>query len=77
VPRLAPPRRHRHRSHPGCSGLRTQFGLINDGTTFGLALLVIVVATLSKIVGVALPCMAFKIPPRMSVVIGVLMSCKG
>ena len=28
-----------------CSGLRTQFGLINDGTTFGLALLVIVVAT--------------------------------
>ena len=31
------------------SGLRTQFGLINDGQTAGVAILVIVVATVSKV----------------------------
>ena len=59
------------------SGLRTQFGLISDGRIFGLALLVIVVATVSKLVGVALPCYYMGIPPRLSGIIGVLMSCKG
>ena len=59
------------------SGLRTQFGLISDGRTFGMALLVITVATLSKIVGITLPCMYYQIPTRLSLIIGVLMSCKG
>ena len=31
----------------------------------------------SKIVGITLPCMYYRIPLRMSLVIGVLMSCKG
>ena len=35
-----------------CSGLKTQFGLINDGQTVGYTILIIVVAWLSKVRGV-------------------------
>ena len=59
------------------SGLRTQFGLINDGYSVGMTLLVIVVATASKIIGISLPCCALGIPFRTSATLGVLMSCKG
>jgi Kef-type K+ transport system membrane component KefB len=59
------------------SGLRTQFGLIDDGLSVGLAVLVIVVATVTKIIGISVPCVYLGIPKRISVVIGVLMSCKG
>jgi Kef-type K+ transport system membrane component KefB len=38
------------------AGLKTQFGLIADGETAGLAILVIVVATVSKFLGIAVPC---------------------
>ncbi len=59
------------------SGLKTQFGLINTWPILGLSVLVIVVATVSKIIGITLPCMYMGMPARISTVLGVLMSCKG
>jgi Kef-type K+ transport system membrane component KefB len=68
------------------SGLRTQFGLINDGTAVGMCILVIAVATLSKIVGIMFPFWFMRLwnplklpqlPTRVTAIMGVLMSCKG
>lgn len=59
------------------SGLRTQFGLINDGLSVGYCILVIFVATASKVVGIMGPCMYAGVPFRISGIIGILMSCKG
>lgn len=59
------------------SGLKTQFGLINDLHTAGFSVLLIVVATISKILGVYVPLRMTKSPPHTSMTIAVLMSCKG
>lgn len=59
------------------SGLRTQFGLINDSTSVGYCVLLIFVATLTKIIGIWTPCVYLGIPKRISLVISILMSCKG
>ena len=60
------------------SGLRTQFGLINDGEAVGVCILLIVIATVTKLVGVSLPLIyQYGFPKRISAVIGVLMACKG
>ena len=59
------------------SGLKTQFGLLNSWEGIGYALLVIVVATVSKATGTFFPCLYLGIPPRMAGVVSALMSCKG
>ena len=59
------------------SGLRTQFGLIDSGTAVGLCILFIVVATVSKLVGIFAPCWWLGVPTRFSLVLGILMTCKG
>ena len=59
------------------SGLKTQFGLLNTGEGVGYAILVIVVATVSKATGTFFPCLYLGIPPRMAGVVSALMSCKG
>lgn len=48
------------------SGLKTQFGLIDDGASVGLALLVVLVATVTKIIGIMIPCWWLKFPCRMN-----------
>ena len=58
------------------SGLRTQFGLINSAEVLGYTVLVIVVATASKLLGIMLPALYFRLPARTSGVVAVLMSCK-
>jgi hypothetical protein len=42
-----------------------------------MAILMIAVATVSKIIGIMIPCWYMKVPTRMGGVIAVLMSCKG
>jgi Kef-type K+ transport system membrane component KefB len=60
------------------SGLRTQFGLINDGEAVGVCILLIVIATVTKLIGVTLPLIfRYGFPARISSVIGILMACKG
>ncbi|KAG4031517.1 hypothetical protein MFRU_009g02880 [Monilinia fructicola] len=59
------------------SGLSTNLGLLNDGTTWGYVIAVIVVAFSGKIIGGTLAARACKLVWRESLSIGVLMSCKG
>eukprot|EP00123_Amoebidium_parasiticum_P015505 comp23002_c0_seq1/m.36671 comp23002_c0_seq1/g.36671 ORF comp23002_c0_seq1/g.36671 comp23002_c0_seq1/m.36671 type:complete len:931 (-) comp23002_c0_seq1:405-3197(-) len=58
------------------SGLRTQITAVNTAEGWGVAILVIVCAC-SKIVGATGTCLAFRLPLRESLAVGVLMNTKG
>lgn len=59
------------------SGLKTQFGLIDSGEAWGLTILFVVAATVTKVAGIFAPCWWMRVPARISLVLGVLMACKG
>lgn len=59
------------------SGLKTDLGLLNNGSIWGWAFCVIIVAFLSKFIGCALAAKANKYTWRESAAVGSLMSCKG
>lgn len=59
------------------SGLSTNLGLLDNGTTWGYVVAVIAVAFSGKIVGGTLAARSCKLVWRESLTIGVLMSCKG
>ncbi|GBB96608.1 hypothetical protein RclHR1_27980001 [Rhizophagus clarus] len=59
------------------SGIKTQIGLLNDGTSWGWVILVIVIAMFGKITGATLAARLNKMAWRESLTIGVFMSCKG
>lgn len=59
------------------SGLSTDLGLLDDGTTWAYVIAVIAIAFFGKIAGGALAARACKLLWRESAAIGVLMSCKG
>ncbi|CAE6384601.1 unnamed protein product, partial [Rhizoctonia solani] len=59
------------------SGLKTDLGLLNDGTAWGYTFLVIVVAFLGKFVGCAVTARFMGFNTREAGAIGMLMSCKG
>ncbi|ORY61338.1 K+/H+ antiporter 1 [Pseudomassariella vexata] len=59
------------------SGLNTDLSLLNDGTTWGYTIAVIVIAFAGKIIGGTLAARAMKLVWRESFTIGALMSCKG
>ncbi len=59
------------------SGLKTDFSKIDSAESWGLAILLIVVAIGSKYVSVYAACRAVAIPPIMSKVVSALMTCKG
>ncbi|QRW16338.1 potassium/sodium hyperpolarization-activated cyclic nucleotide-gated channel 4 [Rhizoctonia solani] len=59
------------------SGLKTDLGLLNDGTAWGYTFLVIVVAFLGKFIGCAVTARLMGFNTRESGAIGMLMSCKG
>lgn len=59
------------------SGLNTNLGLLNDGTTWGYVIGIIACAFSGKIIGGTLAARANKLLWRESFTIGALMSCKG
>lgn len=59
------------------SGLSTNLGLLNTGTTWGYVIGVIAIAFSAKIIGGTLAARACRAVWRESFTIGVLMSCKG
>lgn len=59
------------------SGLSTNLGLLNDGTTWAYVIGVIAVAFAGKIIGGTLAARFNKLEWRESLTIGCLMSCKG
>ncbi|ORY87139.1 Sodium/hydrogen exchanger family-domain-containing protein, partial [Protomyces lactucae-debilis] len=59
------------------SGLKTDIGLLNDGKAWGYTILIIIMATASKVVGSMLAARLNGFLWRESLVVGVLMSCKG
>lgn len=59
------------------SGLKTNLGLLDNGITWGYAILLIVVAFLGKFVGCAATAKLVGFDLRESGAIGALMSCKG
>ncbi|KAJ2714207.1 K(+)/H(+) antiporter [Coemansia spiralis] len=59
------------------SGLKTNLSDLNDGTTWGLLVLICVVAFIGKIVGCGLAARFSKFTWRESITIGFLMNCKG
>lgn len=59
------------------SGLRTDFALLDSGDVWGLCIVLIVVATASKVVAVMVPARYFGLSWRHSLAFGILMSCKG
>ena len=59
------------------SGLRTDFGLIDSGEAVGLCALLIAVAAASKAGAVYLGCRYSAIPPVMSRIVSVVVTCKG
>ncbi|KAJ1822656.1 hypothetical protein LPJ56_000643 [Coemansia sp. RSA 2599] len=59
------------------SGLKTNLSSLNDGKTWGLLVLVCVVAFLGKTVGCTLAARLSKFTWRESLTIGILMDCKG
>ncbi|CAE6386161.1 unnamed protein product [Rhizoctonia solani] len=59
------------------SGLKTDLGLLNDGTAWGYTFLVIAVAFFGKFIGCALPARFLGFNNREAGAIGMLMSCKG
>ncbi|ETW84079.1 potassium:hydrogen antiporter [Heterobasidion irregulare TC 32-1] len=59
------------------SGLRTDFGTLDTGLTWGYTILICVVAFFSKFLSCGLTAKAFGFNPRESGAIGILMSCKG
>ncbi|KAJ2757524.1 hypothetical protein IWQ57_007071, partial [Coemansia nantahalensis] len=59
------------------SGLKTNLSDLNDGTTWGLLVLICVVAFVGKIVGCSAAARFSKFTWRESVTIGFLMNCKG
>ncbi|KAJ1987711.1 K(+)/H(+) antiporter [Dimargaris cristalligena] len=59
------------------SGLKTNLGSLDDGLTWGLLVLVIVVACGGKIIGCTIAARFSKLNWRESISVGVLMNCKG
>jgi Kef-type K+ transport system membrane component KefB len=59
------------------SGLKTNLGLLDDGTTWGYTILLCVVAFVGKFFGCASAARLNKFNVRESIAIGTLMSCKG
>lgn len=59
------------------SGLRTDFTKLNDGQSWGIAFLVIVVASVGKLGGCSIASRISGLSWRESVGIGLLMNCKG
>ncbi|KAI8365278.1 Sodium/hydrogen exchanger family-domain-containing protein [Radiomyces spectabilis] len=59
------------------SGLKTQIGLLDDGTVWGYVVLVIFVACFGKIVGCTLAAKGLGMTLRESFAVGFLMNCKG
>ncbi|KAK9248625.1 Sodium/hydrogen exchanger family-domain-containing protein [Lipomyces tetrasporus] len=59
------------------SGLKTNLGLLDDGTTWGYTIAIIVIAMVTKIAGGALAAKANGLLWRESFTVGTLMSCKG
>ncbi|CAO3572318.1 unnamed protein product [Mortierella alpina] len=59
------------------SGLKTQVGLLDDGKTWGLVILVTFVACFGKIVGCTAAAKVQGMEWRESLAIGMLMNCKG
>ncbi|KAG0210660.1 K(+)/H(+) antiporter [Mortierella sp. GBA30] len=59
------------------SGLKTQIGLLDDGRTWGLVILVTFVACFGKIVGCTTAAKLQGMEWRESFAIGILMNCKG
>ena len=59
------------------SGLKTNLGLLNDGTAWGYTFLIIFVAFLGKFLGCAVTARLTGFNVRESGAIGMLMSCKG
>lgn len=59
------------------SGLKTNVGLLDDGTVWGYTIGIIVLATVSKIIGAMLAARLNGFFWRESLTVGTLMSCKG
>lgn len=59
------------------SGLSTNLGLLNDGTTWGYVVAIIVTAFAGKIIGGTFAARLNRLEWRESLAIGCLMSCKG
>jgi Kef-type K+ transport system membrane component KefB len=59
------------------SGLNTNLGLLNDGTTWGYVVAIIACAFFGKIIAGTLAARLTKCLWRESLTIGALMSCKG
>ncbi|QRV87778.1 Sodium/hydrogen exchanger family [Ceratobasidium sp. AG-Ba] len=59
------------------SGLKTNLGLLNDGTAWGYTIVIIVVAFFGKFTGCAVVARFMGFNTRESGAIGMLMSCKG
>jgi Kef-type K+ transport system membrane component KefB len=59
------------------SGLNTDLGLLNDGTTWGYVIAIIACAFFGKIIAGTLAARLTKCLWRESLTIGALMSCKG
>ncbi|KAF9951446.1 K(+)/H(+) antiporter [Mortierella alpina] len=60
-----------------CSGLKTEVGLLNNGLTWGLVIMVTLISFLGKMVGCAAAARANGMTWREAVSIGFLMQCKG
>ncbi|CAO3566807.1 unnamed protein product [Mortierella alpina] len=60
-----------------CSGLKTEVGLLNNGLTWGLVIMVTLISFLGKMVGCATAARANGMTWREAVSIGFLMQCKG
>ncbi|KAF9278104.1 K(+)/H(+) antiporter [Mortierella alpina] len=60
-----------------CSGLKTQVGLLNNGLTWGLVIMVTLISFLGKMIGCVGAARANGMTWRESVSIGFLMQCKG
>lgn len=59
------------------SGLNVDFTALNDGVTWGYAILIIVVSFVGKVVGAAIPAKLLGLNTHHAVESGILMSCKG
>ncbi|KAG9053826.1 K(+)/H(+) antiporter [Serendipita sp. 407] len=59
------------------SGLKTDLGLLNNGTTWGYTILITIVAFIGKFIGASVPSKWLGFNWREAGAIGILMSCKG
>ncbi|KAF9926802.1 K(+)/H(+) antiporter [Linnemannia zychae] len=60
-----------------CSGLKTQVSLLNNGQTWGMVILVTLVASFGKMIGCVTAAKTSGLTWRESISIGFLMNCKG